>query len=91
MRSRALRHCPSPSALESLAPDIKGDPAVLVGTVWPDGDKLYNAVALIEDGETRDRRIVEAQEGDGAFLGSIPQDEDLVASFSGTVRKSAEP
>ena len=39
------------AAVEALAPEIKGAPAVLVGTVWPDGDKLYNAVALIEDGK----------------------------------------
>ena len=38
------------SAVETLAREIKGRPAVLVGTVWPDGDKLYNAVVLIEDG-----------------------------------------
>ena len=38
------------AAVEALAAEIKGAPAVLVGTVWPDGDKLYNAVALLEDG-----------------------------------------
>ncbi len=38
------------SAVETLAREIKGSPAVLVGTVWPDGDKLYNAVVLIEEG-----------------------------------------
>ena len=38
------------AAVEALAPEITGAPAVLVGTVWPDEDKVYNAVALIEDG-----------------------------------------
>jgi len=37
-------------AVETLAPSLAGGAAVLVGTVWPDGDKVYNAVALIEDG-----------------------------------------
>ncbi len=39
------------AAVEALAPEIKGAPAVIVGTVWPDGDKVYNAVALIENGK----------------------------------------
>ncbi len=38
------------STIETLAREVKGSPAVLVGTVWPDGDKFYNAVVLIEDG-----------------------------------------
>jgi NAD+ synthase len=36
---------------EELAKTIGPGPAVIVGTVWPDGDKLYNAVLLIEDGQ----------------------------------------
>ena len=36
--------------IETLAPELAGGAAALVGTVWPDGDKVYNAVALIEDG-----------------------------------------
>ena len=38
------------SAVEALAPEIVNGPAVLVGTVWPDGGNLYNAVVLIEEG-----------------------------------------
>lgn len=37
-------------AVEDLAARLGPGPAVLVGTVWPDGDKVYNAVALVEDG-----------------------------------------
>ncbi len=39
------------AAVEALAVEIKGAPAVLVGTVWPDGAKVYNAIAMIEDGK----------------------------------------
>ncbi len=37
-------------SVETLAPTLAGGAAALVGTVWPEGDKVYNAVALIEDG-----------------------------------------
>ncbi|MEZ5818619.1 MAG: NAD+ synthase [Hyphomicrobiaceae bacterium] len=38
-------------AVEELASRLGAGPAVLVGTVWPDGDKVYNAVAMVEDGQ----------------------------------------
>lgn len=38
------------AAVEDLAKGIADGPAVLLGTVWPEGEKVYNAVALIEDG-----------------------------------------
>jgi NAD+ synthase len=37
-------------AVEDLARRLGPGPAVLVGSVWPDGGKVYNAVAMIEDG-----------------------------------------
>ncbi len=37
-------------AVEDLAVRLAAGPAVLVGTVWPDGDKVYNAVALLDAG-----------------------------------------
>ncbi|MCB4767979.1 NAD+ synthase [Ancylobacter sp. Lp-2] len=38
-------------AVETLAADtIDGGPAVLVGSPWVEGGKLYNAVALLEEG-----------------------------------------
>ncbi len=37
-------------AVEDLAVRLGPGPAVLVGTVWPDGDKVYNAVALVDEG-----------------------------------------
>src|SRR5262249_62311673 len=38
-------------AVETLAREsADGGPAMLVGTPWVENDKLYNAVALIEDG-----------------------------------------
>src|SRR5213082_590257 len=38
------------SAIEDLARESAGTPALVVGTPWVDGGKLYNAIALIEDG-----------------------------------------
>jgi NAD+ synthase len=39
------------AAIEQLARDTAGSgPALLVGTPWPDGGKLYNAVALLDGG-----------------------------------------
>ncbi len=40
----------SRQAVEDLAAQLTEGPAVLVGTVWPEGDKLYNSVALLENG-----------------------------------------
>ncbi|MBV9956057.1 MAG: NAD+ synthase [Pseudolabrys sp.] len=37
-------------AIENLARETKTGPALLVGTPWKDGDKLHNAVALLEGG-----------------------------------------
>lgn len=37
-------------AVQDLAVRLGAGPAVLVGTVWPDGDKVYNAVALLDAG-----------------------------------------
>jgi len=39
--------------LDRLARDLGPGPAVLVGTLWPNGDKLHNAVALIDSGEIK--------------------------------------
>ena len=36
---------------EQLAAALDGGPAVLVGTVWPEDGKLYNAVALLDAGK----------------------------------------
>src|SRR5450631_339061 len=39
------------AAVETLARETaSGGPALLVGTPWPDGGKLYNAVALLDGG-----------------------------------------
>ncbi|MFM9942978.1 MAG: NAD+ synthase [Hyphomicrobiaceae bacterium] len=38
------------AAVEAIAVEITSGPAMLVGTVWPDDGKVYNAVALIEGG-----------------------------------------
>jgi NAD+ synthase len=37
-------------AVEALAGELGPGPAVIVGCVWPDEDKVYNAVALIDGG-----------------------------------------
>jgi NAD+ synthase len=36
--------------LEQLAAELAGGPAVLTGTIWTEGGKLYNAVALLDEG-----------------------------------------
>jgi len=38
------------AATERLAASLDGGPGVLVGTVWPEDGKVYNAVALLEAG-----------------------------------------
>ncbi|MEL0324949.1 MAG: nitrilase-related carbon-nitrogen hydrolase, partial [Rhodospirillales bacterium] len=38
------------AAVEALASDTTDGPAMLVGSPWPEGNKLYNAVALLEAG-----------------------------------------
>jgi NAD+ synthase len=38
------------AAIEALARETTSGPALLVGTPWLDGDKLYNAVALLDGG-----------------------------------------
>jgi NAD+ synthase len=37
--------------VEAFAAEIKDGPAVLAGTVWPEGGKVYNAVALLDAGK----------------------------------------
>src|SRR5947207_2707933 len=37
--------------VEALARELPSGPAVLVGTVWPEAGKVYNAAALIEGGK----------------------------------------
>jgi NAD+ synthase len=38
------------AAIEALARETKSGPALLVGTPWLDGDRLYNAVVLLDGG-----------------------------------------
>jgi NAD+ synthase len=38
------------AAIEELARESAGNPAMLIGTPWVDGGKLYNACALLADG-----------------------------------------
>ena len=38
------------AATEALASDIGNGPALIVGTVWPEAGKVYNAVALLDGG-----------------------------------------
>ncbi|WP_072387621.1 NAD+ synthase [Hyphomicrobium sp. CS1BSMeth3] len=39
------------AAVEQLAADLGPGPAVLIGTVWPENGKVYNAVALLDEGK----------------------------------------
>ena len=45
------------SALEKLAADCADGPAMLIGTIWREDGKLYNAVALLEGGEIASVRL----------------------------------
>jgi NAD+ synthase len=38
------------AAVEALAKDFEEGPAVLVGTIWPEGGRVYNAAALLDNG-----------------------------------------
>jgi NAD+ synthase len=38
------------AATEALAGEMSGGPAVIVGTVWPDAGKVYNAIAFLDGG-----------------------------------------
>src|SRR6185503_16001344 len=38
------------AAVEDLARESKGGPALAIGTPWVEAGKLYNAIALVEDG-----------------------------------------
>ncbi|MGE0022834.1 MAG: NAD+ synthase [Hyphomicrobium sp.] len=44
-------HTAARNRLEALAARLGPGPAVLVGTVWPEGGAIYNAVALLDGGE----------------------------------------
>ena len=43
----------SRAAVEHLATEVTDGPGILIGTVWPDGDQVYNAVALIDGGQVK--------------------------------------
>ncbi|MBL4756458.1 MAG: NAD+ synthase [Rhizobiales bacterium] len=44
-------------AVEELAAETgKGGPAILMGTPWRDGEALYNAIALLDDGKVKTLR-----------------------------------
>lgn len=45
------------AALDALAHDCKDGPAVLIGTIWRDASKLYNAVALLDGGKIEGVRL----------------------------------
>lgn len=38
------------TVVERLAAELTDGPGVLVGTIWPDAGRLYNAVVLLDDG-----------------------------------------
>jgi NAD+ synthase len=44
-------HIAARARLEALAATLGPGPAVLVGTVWPDRGAIYNAVALLDEGQ----------------------------------------
>src|SRR5919198_6334073 len=45
------------AATEALASDIGNGPALIVGTVWPEAGKVYNAVALLDGGALQAVRL----------------------------------
>jgi NAD+ synthase len=46
----------SRKATEQLAVETADGPGIIVGAVWPDGGKVYNAVAYLEDGRVHSVR-----------------------------------
>jgi NAD+ synthase len=38
------------AATEAVAPELSGGPALITGTIWPEDDKVHNAVACIDSG-----------------------------------------
>ena len=45
------------AVVEALAPETgDGGPGVIVGTIWPDDGKLYNAIALLDGGKVQATR-----------------------------------
>jgi NAD+ synthase len=45
------------AAVEALAPETgDGGPGVIVGTIWPDNGKLFNAIALLDGGKVQATR-----------------------------------
>lgn len=44
------------AAIRSLADVTRDGPAMLIGTPWVEGEKLYNAIALLENGAVKDLR-----------------------------------
>lgn len=45
------------AAIEEFARDTAdGGPGVVIGSPWPEGDKVYNAVALLDDGKVQSIR-----------------------------------
>ncbi len=55
------------TALEGLAKDIEEGPGVLMGTIWVEEDKLYNAVALLNGGQIETLRYKVALPNYGVF------------------------
>jgi NAD+ synthase len=45
------------ASVEALAKNLGEGPAVIVGTVWPDGGHVYNAVALLDKGRVEGVRF----------------------------------
>lgn len=45
----------SMAAVEALAKETKGGPAVLIGSPWAEGGKLYNSALLLSDGKISHR------------------------------------
>jgi len=45
------------AAVEKLATELGRGPAVLIGTVWPENGKVYNAVALLDEGKVAAVRL----------------------------------
>jgi len=55
------------AAVEGLAKDCEDGPGVLIGTIWVDNDKLYNAVALLNGGRVETLRYKVALPNYGVF------------------------
>ena len=78
----------SRAAVEELAGKLGPGPAVLVGGVWPEEGKVYNAVALLDEGRIAAVRFKVDLPNYGVFDGRMLRFDRLDADFLPAIRRA---